>query len=84
MLRCVRTTINLPDDVLAEAKRAAAASGLTLTQFIEEAVRVGLARREPTTRPQQVLPTSPGAPRAGVDLDDTAALLDLMDADDPL
>lgn len=84
MLRCVRTTVNLPDEVLAEAKRAAAASGRTLTQFIEEAVRVGLARRETTARPQQVLPTSPGAPRPGVDLDDTAAFLDLMDADDPL
>jgi Arc/MetJ family transcription regulator len=80
----VRTTINLPDDLLAEAKRAAASSGRTLTQFVEDAIRAGLARRQVRHQELRSLPTAPGSPRPGVDLDDSAALLQLMDADDPL
>jgi Arc/MetJ family transcription regulator len=39
----MRTTIELPDDLLAQAKSSAALSGITLRQFFMEAVRSRLA-----------------------------------------
>ncbi len=86
MIRCMRTTIRLDDQLLRDAKRAAAESGRTLTQVIEDALREALTRRARapmrksvslvTVRGQGILP--------GVDLDDSAALLELMNgADDP-
>lgn len=83
----MRTTIRLDDALLAEAKAAAAARGTTLTAVIEDALRESLARRVETrrTRPRVELPTSGEGSRLmpGVDLDDSAALLDLMERDDP-
>jgi hypothetical protein len=79
----MRTTIRLDDDLLRDAKRAAVERGTTLTAVIEDALRRALApagseRREPfrlrTFHGDGLLP--------GVDLDDTAALLDLMDEHD--
>ena len=77
----MRTTIRLADPLLREAKREAARSGMTLTAMIEEALRERLARTasfaEP--RPRVRLKTFRGRGLcAGVDLDDSAALLDLM------
>ena len=79
----MRTTIRLDDDLLREAKRRAAASGRTLTAVIEDALREALSRR--SAEPAQgwvSLPTFGGGGRGlmpGVDLDDSASLLDLMD-----
>lgn len=79
----MRTTIRLDDDLLQRAKREALDRGTTLTSVIEDALRRALApagsdRREPfrmrTFHGDGVQP--------GVDLDDTAALLDLMDEHD--
>jgi hypothetical protein len=83
MLRCVRTTIRLDDHLLREAKRHAARTGRTLTAVIEDALRDLLARsRQGSPRERVQLPTFPGqGVRPGVDLDDSAALLDLMDRD---
>jgi hypothetical protein len=79
----VRTTVRLDDALLAEAKALAARTGRTLTQVIEEALHETLARRRrrpPTTRVE--LPTDgEGGLRPGVDLDDSAALLDVMEGD---
>ena len=44
----------------------------------EEALRVALARTQHATAPVSPLPVSNGAPMSGVDLDDSAALLDVM------
>lgn len=84
----MRTTIRIDEQLLKKAKELAARSGRSLTSIIEDALRESLSRkpgpdteqREPvrlvTFRGQGLLP--------GVDLDDSAALLDLMDtADDP-
>jgi hypothetical protein len=83
----MRTTIRLDDALLAEAKAAAATRGTTLTAVIEDALRESLARRRETRGrvPRVELPTSgEGSKLApGVDLDDSAALLDLMEQDDP-
>jgi hypothetical protein len=77
----MRTTIRMDPHLLLEAKRAAADSGRTLTAVIEDAVRAHLAaRRKPRQQPRPALTVVDGrGVRPGVDLDDTAALLDLMD-----
>lgn len=77
----MRTTINLPDDLLAEAKATAARTGRTLTAVIEDALRASFAssRRRRQDAPPQ-LPTFRGnGLQDGVDLDDGAALLDVME-----
>lgn len=81
----MRTTVRLNDELLREAKRAAAESGRTLTALIEEALRERLARRARGPKREWIeLPTEPGGPLPGVDIDNSAALLDLMEApDDP-
>ena len=80
MLRCMRTTVRLDPQLLIEAKKRAAESGTTLTAVLEQALRESLARRGLAARSRTVrLKTFKGnGLRAGVDLDDSAALLDLM------
>lgn len=74
--------MRLDDDLLADAKTAAAKSGRTLTRVIEDALREALARgtANPSSRSPVALPTFPGRGlQPGVDLDSTASLLELMD-----
>lgn len=63
------------------AKRHAVATGRTLTELIEDAVRVAVAPQEATVQREPVeLPTSgSGGILPGVDLDDSASLIDLME-----
>jgi hypothetical protein len=78
----MRTTIRLDEELLAEAKAYAARHHRTLTSLIEEALRQRLAELDKyRAHPRKSLPTSTagGGTRPGVDLDDTAALLDVMD-----
>lgn len=77
----MRTTVQLPDDLLKAAKRHAVDTGRTLTAVIEDALRATLAGADAQGRPEPVdLPTyGSGGGLPGVDLDDAAALLDLMD-----
>lgn len=79
----MRTTILLPDTLYRETKAAAAAAGRTVTSLIEDALRERLARRAPSgKKPRRArLPVSHGTKglRPGVDLDDSAALLDAME-----
>jgi hypothetical protein len=81
----MRTTLRIDDDLLRRAKAAAAVRGTTLTALVEDALRVALAQRPPTMRRRVELPTSSVGSRLapGVDLDDSAALLELMERDDP-
>ena len=80
MLRCMRTTVRLDPHLLAEAKKHAAESGKTFTALLEQALRESMARRSLPARARRVrLKTvKGGGVRHGVDLDDSAALLDLM------
>lgn len=77
----MRTTIRLDDTLLSEAKQFALQTGRTLTAVIEDALRVALARRQRRRRsPRVSLPVFQGRGlQPGVDLDNTAALLELMD-----
>ncbi|WP_136518117.1 MULTISPECIES: ribbon-helix-helix protein, CopG family [Cellulomonas] len=79
----MRTTLNIPDDLYREVRTTAAATGRTVTSVVEEALRAALARyREEQAggrRPFVVTPHGSGGLLPGVDLDDSAALLDRMD-----
>jgi hypothetical protein len=84
MLWCMRTTIRLDDHLLAEAKQRAARRGVTLTAVIEEALRETFSRHgeEQERRPLNLPSHGVGGLRPGVDLDNNAALLDLMESED--
>lgn len=77
----MRTTINLPDDLLARLKKLAAESGTTVTALIQDALREALARRRrpPRTRRVELATFGTDGFQPGVDLDDSAALLDLTE-----
>ena len=86
MLRHMRTTINLPDDLILQAKKAALEADTTLTEIIANALREALARRrgKKDRREFRLTTSGSGGLLPGVDLDDTSALLDIMDGlDDP-
>ena len=77
----MRTTIRLDDQLLIAAKKLAAERGTTLTRIIEDSLRHSLARREPPHRRSKFrFPTFKGRGlQPGVDLDDSAGLLDRME-----
>ena len=78
----MRTTVRLDEHLLSEAKKYAAESGKTLTAVLEQALRESLARRnlQARARPLRLKTFRGGGMRAGVDLDDSASLLDVMGA----
>ena len=80
----MRTTIRLDENLLAEAKQRAARSGLTLTAVIEQALRESFSRRQERReqRPVKLPAWGKGWVRPGVDLDDSASLIDLMERED--
>ena len=83
MLLCMKTTIQLDDQLLLEAQKHAAQTGRTLKAVIEDALREALARTE-ATRSQTRVPLKTFKGRGvqpGVDLDDTSSLLDSMERD---
>ena len=76
----MRTTLNIDDDLLARLKKIAADSGRTLTAVVEDSLRASLAQRREGKRERVELPVFHGTGlQPGVDLHDSAALLDLMD-----
>lgn len=77
----MRTTINLPDDLLAQIKKLAATSHSTVTALISDALRESLAKRRHKRQNGLVTLTTYGKKglHHGVDLDDGSALLDLME-----
>ena len=78
----MRTTIHLDDHLLAELRRIAAASGRTLTAVIQDALRESLSRRREDKRAPVELPVFHGTGLLpGIDLHDSASLLDQMEAD---
>jgi len=79
----MRTTVRLPEQLLRQAKRAAQERGETLTCLIEQGLRLVLARSCPQAarRARVILPVSKagGGMVPGIDLNDSAALLDRME-----
>ena len=81
----MRTTIRLDDELFGAAKRHAIETGRTLTAVIEDALRRDLTRRAPDRPAVTIeLPVARGGGvlQPGVDLDDSAALLDAMGTTD--
>ncbi len=80
----MRTTIRLDEQLLAETKKLAALSGRSMTAVIEDALREVLARQNQLAErsPVYLTTVSGNGLQPGVDLDDSVALRDLMDADD--
>ena len=79
MLLCMRTTIDINEDLLRRAKRKAADEGVSLRNVVEEALRAHLAGR--SKAPGYKLRWTPerGELLPGVNLEDRDALFDLMD-----
>ncbi len=77
----MRTTIRMDDELLRDAKKLAAESGRSLTKLIEDLLREKIATREKkAARTRARIPTTKGTGlQAGVDLDDSASLLGLME-----
>jgi hypothetical protein len=84
----MRTTVRLSEGLLRETKAEAARRGETVTALIERGLRLVLASSgKPVRRPRIVLPVWP--PKGskvkgmgtlpGVDLNDSAGLLDIME-----
>jgi len=82
----MRTTIRVEEQLLKEAKQLAVRRGKSLASVIEDALRESLSRqREAVQRDTVHVNTFSGKGLLpGVDLDDSAALDDLMESsDDP-
>lgn len=79
----MRTTLTIDDELLAEYKQVAAVTHRTLSYVIQDALRETLARRRQAAAGQSVrLPViGGGGLRPGVDLDDNARLLELLEAE---
>jgi hypothetical protein len=77
----MRTTVRLPEELMRQVKRLAAETHRTLTQVMADALRSEISRHQAPARwPRVELPTGDGdGLLPGVDLDDTAGLLDLME-----
>lgn len=82
--RKIMISIHVLENVLEEAERAAREADSSLAELIEDALRMELARRRTPRQERVTLPTFRGELQPGVDLDNSAALLDIMEGlDDP-
>ncbi len=77
----METTFNLDDQLLRQTKEFAARTGTTVSAVVEDALREMLARQKETTqtRARNLSIISGQGLQPGVDLDDSAMLLDRMD-----
>lgn len=76
----MRTTVNIDDDVLRQARTRAAAEGRTLGQLITDALRERLARRPAKGRARyRAVTAGEGGVHPGIDITSNAAVRDAMD-----
>jgi predicted transcriptional regulator len=77
----MRTTITIDEHLLTQVKQRAAATGRTSSQVIEDAIRQSFQRTGSDAVRRFVILESfdSGGYQPGVDLDNNAALLDLME-----
>jgi hypothetical protein len=79
----MRTTVRLDDALLDRARQEAARRGVTLTALIEQGLQLVLRRAlKRSERPRVTLPEchADGGVLPGVDLDDSAGLLDRLES----
>jgi hypothetical protein len=78
----MRTTVNIDDRLLKQARLAATRSGRSLGDLVDDGLRLLLARASAQDAQSVELPTFGGSGlRPGVDLEDKAALVELLDED---
>jgi hypothetical protein len=85
MSRHMRTTVRLPDPLMLQVKKEAQRRGKTVTSLIEQGLRLVLAQPDkPAPRKWVSLPVSDatGGLLPGVDLNNSAALWDILDDDE--
>ena len=76
----MKTTLNLNDRVLQLAKRRAARDGITLTKFVEDALRARLVEARGAKQGYRLrLETVTGHAPPNVDIADRDALYDVID-----
>jgi hypothetical protein len=78
----MRTTVRLEDALINQAKREAERRGETLTALIEQGLRLVLAQSRTRRQREPVKLTvseAGGGVLPGIDLNDNAALLDIME-----
>ena len=79
----MRTTLTLEEDVAAKLKAEARRSGRPFKQVVNEALRLGLLRRENAAPPPfRVEPRDLGGLRPGISLDNIAELLEQVEGAD--
>jgi hypothetical protein len=78
---CMRTTVDLPDELLRQARTRAAEEGTTLTALLTEGLRLRLSDAPPGRKRQRKLPTSVagGGLHPWIDPSSNASLLDAAD-----
>src|SRR5215510_150051 len=76
---CMRTTIEISDELCRQLKRKAADEGVTIRQVVESALRVYLGTQTRRKGYELKWKTERGRILPGVRLDDRDALFDLMD-----
>lgn len=79
MLRCMRTTIDIGDELLRRAKKKATDEGIPLREVVEAALREYLSGRPKTGAYKLQWTTEKGKILPGVDLEDRDSLRDIMD-----
>ena len=76
----MKTTLNLNEQVLRQAKGRAARDGITLTRFVEDALRARLSAGRDTKAPFRLrLETVTGDGSPNVDIADRNALYEVID-----
>jgi hypothetical protein len=81
----MRTTVRLPDPLMLQVKKEAQRRGKTVTALIEQGLRLVLVQPDkPAPRKWVSLPVSSatGGLLPGVDLNNSAALWDILDEDE--
>ncbi|MFY9692791.1 MAG: hypothetical protein WA776_12920 [Xanthobacteraceae bacterium] len=77
-----RTTVRLPKELLARAKRKALAEERTLTSLIEEGLRLVVSDMRKKAKSKRILPRhsdASGPPFPGIDISNSAALQEMED-----
>ena len=75
----MRTTLDLDDDLLRRAKQLAAAEGVSLRSYVEDALRVRILPRPRSAGAFRLkVPVIEGKSSPAVDIADRDALYDLM------
>ncbi len=79
---CMRTTVDIDDELLIQARQRAAEQGTTLTAVIENALAAALAPRPRRKKFKLRWKTHKGRLMPGVDIADRDALFDAMEGRD--